>query len=340
MNKGGTLEVRTREVMPSVAGWQLQTRLKQARVDAQMTRDEVADTLDWSISKLLRIENGNSRVTKVDLEALAKLYDLSVKKTDEMIELAKISRQPTIANEFKDVLTPEFRRWIEFELSADYIRQYETTLIPGIFQNDGYAHSVMIAYSEGQPEDVIERKVQARFIRAEWLLHRDGPQMWFIIDESALRRGIGNSEHNRDFSDMLSVLDNLKRFNTVGRTKRGEQIEDDLNPSVSIQIVPFEVGAYSALPAPFEILEFDDPNQDLMAYEETRRGDFVIQDRGEYVTPFLNRFYATEKIAPPAEQTPDLIDGIRQMIMSGTNGIHFQKKENASVGPANGTEKD
>ena len=76
-----------------------------------------------------------------------------------------------------------------------------------------------------------------------------------------------------------------------------------------------------------------------MVYEETRRGDFVIQDRGEYVTPFLDRFYQTEKIAPPPEQTHDVIDGIRQMIMNDTNGTPFQRKENASVVSAKGEEK-
>jgi transcriptional regulator with XRE-family HTH domain len=331
--------VRIPEELPSVAGWQLQTKLKEARVEARMTRDQVAEKLDWSISKLLRIENGNSRVTTLDLKALAELYGLSREEADRMIELAHISRRPTIANEFRDVLTPEFRRWIEFELSAEYIRQYESKLIPGIFQNDGYAYSIIAAYSEGETEDVIERRVQARFVRSEWLLRPDGPSMWFIIDEAALRRGVGNSKNNRDFSDMLSVLDNLKRFNTVGRAKRGEQIEEDLNPRVSIQIVPFEIGAYAALPAPFEILEFADPSRDFMVYEETRRGDFVIQDRGEYVTSFLTRFFATEKLAPGPEQTPDFVDGIRQMIMNGTNGIPFQKKKKASVVPANGEKK-
>jgi transcriptional regulator with XRE-family HTH domain len=328
--------VRIPEVLPSVAGWQLQIKLKQARVNAQMTREQVAEELDLSISKLLRIENGDNRIRTLDLKALAKLYGLSMEKTDEMIELARISRRPTIANEFRDVLTPEFRRWVEFEASAQYIRQYESKLIPGIFQNDGYAYSIITAYSEGETEDVIERRVQARLKRSESLLRPDGPSMWFIMDEAALRRGVGNTTNNRDYSDILSILDNLKRLNTVGRTKRGEPIEDSLNPKVSIQIVPFEIGAYSAMPAPFEILEFADPSQDLMVYEETRRGDFVIQDRGEYTTPFLERFYATEKIAPGAEQTPDFIDDISQMILNGTNGIPFPKKEKASVVPADG----
>jgi transcriptional regulator with XRE-family HTH domain len=327
------------EVLPSIAGLQLQTKLKQARADAKLTRKQAAEKSNLHLTKLLRIENGDTKVFTNDLIALASVYKLSNEVTDEMIELARISWQPTIADDFRGVLTTEFRKWLEFELSAKYIRQYETKLIPGILQDNGYAYSIISVYSEGDEEDVIKRRVQARSKRAELLLGPDGPSMWFIIDEAALRRGIGNSMSNRDFSIMLRVLDNLKKLNTVGRSARGEAIEDNLNPNVSIQIVPFEVGAYSALPGPFEILEFDDPGQELMVYEETRRGDFVIKDGWEDVNPFLERFIATEEIALPAKETPDFLDRISQMMLNGTNGIPFQKKENTSVDSAGDEEK-
>jgi transcriptional regulator with XRE-family HTH domain len=322
------------EVLPSIAGLQLQTKLKDARDRAKLTRKQAADKSNLHLTKLLRIENGATKVSTNDLIALANAYALSRGATDELIELARISWQPTIADDFRSVLTPEFRKWLEFELSAKYLRQYETKYIPGILQNNGYAYSVISIYSEGEAEDVIQRRVQARSKRADLLLGPDGPSMWFIIDEAALRRGIGNSMDNRDFSIMLRVLDNLKKLNTVGRRDRGEPIEDDLNPNVSIQIVPFEIGVYSALPGPFEILEFDDPRQELIVYEETRRGDFVIKGPGEYVTPFLERFFATEEIALPAKETSDFLDRIGQMMLNGTNGIPFQKKESTSVSSA------
>ena len=142
-------------------------------------------------------------------------------------------------------------------MTASEIRSYETKLIPGVLQTDAYATSIVTAYLPHEPPSTIERIVQARLLRAEHLLGPAGPKMWFMIDEAALRRGIGNERNGElDFSIMRRVLNNLRHLNTVGRAENGDAIEQSLNPNVSVQIVPFAIGAYTALRGPFEILEF------------------------------------------------------------------------------------
>ena len=310
------------DVLPSVAAWQLQTRLKAARINADKSRADVASGLDWSVSKLLRIENGDVGVGTTDLMALAKVYLLSNEDTQELIELARTSRRPGVVSEFQDVMTKEFRRWLDFELAAQEIRQYEPKLVPGVLQTDGYATSIVNAYNPGESAEVTRRKVQARLRRAEYLLRANGPKMWFIVDEAALRRGIGNERiKDRDFSVTLGVLDNIKRLNTVGRAARRERIEEDLNPKVSVQIMPFAYGAYGALRGPFEILEFADPGRDYMLYEETVRMDVVTQNPGKEITPYLEKFERMAKVAPSPDLTNDLIDRISKLIHDGLNGI-------------------
>ena len=43
---------------PVVQRRRLRTELRRARLDAQLTQEQVATAMDWSLSKLIRIENG------------------------------------------------------------------------------------------------------------------------------------------------------------------------------------------------------------------------------------------------------------------------------------------
>src|SRR5262245_2951824 len=56
---------------------QLRVELKRLRVGAGLTQKAVADSLDWSTSKVIRIENGSNAVSVSDLRALAGLYGLT-----------------------------------------------------------------------------------------------------------------------------------------------------------------------------------------------------------------------------------------------------------------------
>ena len=313
---------RTPDELPSVAAWRLRTKLQEARSRVGKSRSNVATALDWSVSKLLRIENGGVGVATADLIALARVYSLSDEDTDELIELARASRRPGIASEFQDVMTREFTRWLEFELDAQEIWQYEPKLVPGILQTPDYATSIVGAYDEESPLEDIERKVQARMLRAEYLLRPDGPRMSFIVDEAALRRGIGNERSDdRDFSVMRSVFSNIKKLNTVGRAQRGGSLEEDLNPNVSVQIMPFAYGAYAALRGPFEILKSSGSSRNYMLYEETRKGDVVNAHPREEIDPYLKNFNRMAKMAPGPELTNDLIDQISGLIDKRLNGV-------------------
>jgi transcriptional regulator with XRE-family HTH domain len=53
---------------------QLRQDLRRLRESAQLPQAEVAHSLDWSHSKLIRIENGSVGVSVTDVKALATLY--------------------------------------------------------------------------------------------------------------------------------------------------------------------------------------------------------------------------------------------------------------------------
>lgn len=301
----------TKERGPAVAKRQLRLILRQARLGADKTQAEVAEVLDWSPSKILRIENGQVAVQTSDLRALVTQYPSLTSQTEELVELARLSRQPTVASRYRDVLTKEFAEWLEYEAYAKSIRQFETEFVPGVLQTDEYATGIVNGLmGAGRNEDVAKRIVEARFERADPLMGRGGPRMEFIIDEGALYRWVGNEDGAQGYSTMVDQLRQLKTFNTVGRSLAGESIEKHLNPNVSIQIVPLTIGSYPALRGPFEIAEFEDEKWDSMMYFENREGDVVIKDNPDEIARHIDLFAELKKVVPTADSANSIIDQI------------------------------
>ena len=58
------------------APW-LSATLKQARIDTDLKRTEVAAAMDWSAAKVIRIESGQVGVSHTDLTALIELYRIT-----------------------------------------------------------------------------------------------------------------------------------------------------------------------------------------------------------------------------------------------------------------------
>ena len=55
---------------PIVQSALLRNELVRLRKDCRLTQQQVAEALEWSPSKLIRVEGGGSSITKVDLDAL------------------------------------------------------------------------------------------------------------------------------------------------------------------------------------------------------------------------------------------------------------------------------
>jgi transcriptional regulator with XRE-family HTH domain len=60
--------------------------LRQARLDAELTQEQAASEMDWSLSKLIRIENGSVAISSSDLKALLQHYKITKeKRTPEVL---------------------------------------------------------------------------------------------------------------------------------------------------------------------------------------------------------------------------------------------------------------
>lgn len=78
----------------------LRAELRHERDLAHRTQKEVARAMDWSPSKMLRIETGVVRISTTDLRALLSYYNIADKwQTDELIDLARRARPKRASDE-------------------------------------------------------------------------------------------------------------------------------------------------------------------------------------------------------------------------------------------------
>jgi hypothetical protein len=247
--------------------------------------------MDWSPSKLLRIENGSVAISTTDLRALLGHYGVEDSdKVDDLVQMGQIGRRQTASlRTYQDILAPGFLTFLNYEGAASLIRSFQPSLVPGLLQTEEYARAIIRALSRPTSNDVIERRVHARMERQELLLERaDPPELFFVLDESVVRRHVGGKGVMR------------RQLEALGKWAS--------QPHVTIQIIPLSVGEYPGMLDPFVILEFPDPADDNLMYIEDYRGDLVLRDQSEEISRYLENFWELENKASRPEEIGRYID--------------------------------
>lgn len=111
-----------------MARHRLRLELRRRREATGRTQGDIAKSLDWSLSKLQRIEAGENSISTIDLQAL--LGQLKVTDPDLIVALladAKVARGRSRWDEppYRDDLTAATKALLEFEASATAIRSFQ-----------------------------------------------------------------------------------------------------------------------------------------------------------------------------------------------------------------------
>jgi transcriptional regulator with XRE-family HTH domain len=283
---------------PTVQRLALRLQLRKIRIDADLTQKEVAKRLEWSPSKILRIESGENGVSATDLQALLTLYKVTdPRRTEELARLAREGRRPSAGN-YDDVLSKESQLLQRYEKSASIIRQFEPIVVPGLLQTREYAENMLRLYaSPDDSERIVQRRIDARLERQELLERDNPPEMFFILDEAVVRRRIGfEAPGDAGRSVMRQQIEYLKKINE--------------HPRVSIQIMPFAVGGYQGMRGPFVVIEFDEPALNDLLYLESVDGEYVKQEEPSETRPYLEQFWDMEAKATTKDQLNDFLDDV------------------------------
>jgi transcriptional regulator with XRE-family HTH domain len=224
--------------------------------------------------QIASIEQGR-RPLKPDLaEQLDKLLDTKGALVAALEHMPEVDLVPLWAEEYLDR-----------EREAIAISWYESLLVPGLLQTEGYARAVFRSRVPVYDEDEIEQFVAARIQRRE-ILHRKLPPMAsFVIWEAALRDQLGGREvyveqlrHLREYAEM---------------------------PGLALQILPLGRASHAGLEGPFILLET--PEHQRLAYSETQRGSTLIADPNE-VGIVTQKYAMLRTQALNIEDTKDLLD--------------------------------
>ena len=175
---------------PTARARRLRHELRRLREQAGLTHSEVAHRLEWSPSKLSRIENGQSRVNAGDVIDLLGVYGISDETTREaLIQLAREARRRGWWTRYTDVLGSG--TYIGLEAEASAIHSYESQFVPGLLQTEDYARAVISGGQVRPDPEAAERRVAARMARQELFTRPEPPEIWAVLDESVILRPVG-----------------------------------------------------------------------------------------------------------------------------------------------------
>jgi transcriptional regulator with XRE-family HTH domain len=158
-----------RSLQPGLYRQQVRDALRRAREAAGLTQQQVAEELDWSSAKMVRIETGVSGVTVTDLRALPLLYQVADEtEVGLLVEMARASRQPPWCSGFR-VATPDLAGYLEAERPATAIRGFRALTIPGLLQTPDYTWAILRVTGT----DRVGERVRLQLARQQLLDHHD-----------------------------------------------------------------------------------------------------------------------------------------------------------------------
>ena len=271
---------------PTVQRLILGGHLRRLREDASITTEQAADAIRGSHSKISRMEHGRVGFKDRDIADLLTLYGVtSDEERQALLKLAREANTPGWWQGYSDILPHWVEPYFGLEAAASFIRIYELQFVPGLLQTQGYARA-LIQMGNAATEEDVKRRAEARIARQEILTRENPPRLWAVMDEGALRRSLGGKavmrEQIRHLADMCG------------------------HPAVTLQILPFQVGAHPAMGGPFTILRFSEPDLRDVVYIEQLTSALYL-DKPAELDSYLEVMEQLCLQAEPAAKTPQLL---------------------------------
>ncbi len=285
---------------PAVARRRLRLALRRSREAQELTQGQVAEALDWSLSKVQRIESGEVSVSSTDLRALLQTLGVTDRDTvDLLAQDARTSRRRGRSwwdePRYRAQLTAATLQLLQFESQATTIRFFSPTMIPGVLQTPRYADAVLEVWNRDLGElsdEQREVRLEVRMRRHDQVFGRGGdgsgsPLVYrLMLDESVLVREVGGPEV------MAEQLEHLLAA-----------IRQD---KVSLRVLPLAKAAVIAMLGPFVILDLD-TEEDSVLYRESWLRDEVVQTP-EALTRHRWMFDEMWRVCHPVEKSIRLVE--------------------------------
>ena len=231
--------------------------LRRLRESRGIAMRDAAYQIRGTESKISRIENGKVSFKERDVADLLTYYGvLDSRERDQVLDLVREANTLGWWHGFGEVLPTWFEPFIGLESAASVVRTYEVQFIPGLLQCPDYASAVVFA-NRGLPTAELKRRVELRIRRQEYFQRENGPVLWGVLDEASLRRPMGGSDIMR--AQVRFLIEQAGRSN------------------VTIQLLPYAVGAHAAEGGAFTLLRFTEADLRDVVYLEHLTGAQYVE---------------------------------------------------------------
>jgi transcriptional regulator with XRE-family HTH domain len=165
----------------------LAARLRELRVLARLSGQQLGERCGWRQSKTSRLETGTTVPQIADVEAWLDAVDAPPEVRNEVLDLteAALTSASSWEHEHARGLSPNQRRIARLEAAASVYRSFQVDIVPGILQTPAYARAVMELANPFGKSDLAEG-VKARLDR-QAILFDPAKRFQIIMWEPALR---------------------------------------------------------------------------------------------------------------------------------------------------------
>lgn len=269
---------------PTALRIMLGVHLRRLRESAGVSRTDAGWAIRGSESKISRLELGRVGFKVRDVDDLLTLYKLDdPEERERLLTLARDANNPGWWQRYDDLTPQWFHSYLGLEMAADLIRTFELQFVPGLLQTSDYARAVAQLGRQDQSLSRAERErlVSLRMSRQEVLTRQRPARLWAVIDEAVLRRPIGSR------AILKAQLEHL--------------IEAARRHNVTLQIIPFDKGGYTATGGAFTLLRFNDADLPDIVYIEHLTSAVYLDKREELDTYVVTMDALSITAAQPRE---------------------------------------
>lgn len=278
---------------PTVRRRRLASELRRLRKESGLTAEAVAERLEYDQSWVSRIESGRRGIRPNDLKALLDVYEVFGQAREDLLQLARQARQRGWWHSYGDVIPEWFQVFVGLEAEAAQLRSYDPELIPGLLQTPDYYRSYLRVAPMTPKPDEVDRKIEFRLARQARITDDDPLQFWAVMNEAVIRRRVGSK------AAMKAQLNHL--------------VEMSERANVTLQVLPFSVGAHPAMDGGFVIFGFPEAADPDVIYLESQAGSVYVEER-----PAIDRYnlvfnHLIAKALDP-DQTRDLLAAVSKEV--------------------------
>ncbi|HEX5496037.1 MAG TPA: helix-turn-helix transcriptional regulator [Mycobacteriales bacterium] len=251
----------TSRVVPTMRRRRLGELLRKAREDKGLGVDEVAAKFEWSGSKVYRIERAAQGIAVSDARLLLDLYGVAGDRQEEVLALVREAKRRGWWHSYTDALPEPFAAFVGLEQDAASVGKYSSELIPGLLQTEHYARTIRRAALLSDTEETAERWLEVRARRQERLRGDHPLSYWVVLSEAVIRRVVGSPQVMREQLRKLLDLADL--------------------PNITVQVLPFEVGAHAAIGSAFTVVRFPEKAAPDVVYVELPMSCVYVEQEGQ-----------------------------------------------------------